>query len=219
MKVETWLRMANVPFETRELGGAPRSKTKKIPYIDRPDGSVLSDSSTIISTLSRERAVDLDAELSDQQQALGVLVQRTFEEHLYFTLLHDRWVDDAGWKLTGPAYFGHFPLAMRIAMLPLIRRGVIRQSWEQGVGRLPKELIHARGVRDLSALSTILAGNDYFLGPPSSVDAIAYAFLANVIEPPLPSPVAAYARGKENLVAYCARMKERYYAEILRKPT
>jgi glutathione S-transferase len=42
MKVETWLRMAGIPYEPRAIGGPPKSTTGKVPYIERPDGSFLS---------------------------------------------------------------------------------------------------------------------------------------------------------------------------------
>src|SRR5687768_4913060 len=91
MKVETWLRMAGLPYEAREIEGPPRSQSGKLPYIERPDGSLLWDSSVIIDTLTRERNVTLDAELSADQRAIGTLLQRTFEENLYFVAVYDRW--------------------------------------------------------------------------------------------------------------------------------
>src|SRR5688500_18271068 len=92
MKVETWLRMAGLPYETRAIAGPPKSKSGKVPYIERADGSLLWDSSVILETLERERDVTLDRHLSAHDRALGVLLQRTFEENLYFLVLYERWV-------------------------------------------------------------------------------------------------------------------------------
>jgi glutathione S-transferase len=103
MKVETWLRMAGIPYEPRAIGGPPKSTTGKVPYIERPDGSRLSDSTVIIDTLARERNVTLDDGLTAEERALSTAIQRTFEESLYFAVLYERWVDAAGWAITEPA--------------------------------------------------------------------------------------------------------------------
>ena len=64
-----------------------------------------------------------------------------------------------------------------------------------------------------SALSLLLGEQAYFLGDqPSSVDAAAYAFLANILDVPLDMPLRQAARSHANLVAYCARMRTRYFA-------
>ncbi|MGI9047293.1 MAG: glutathione S-transferase C-terminal domain-containing protein [Burkholderiales bacterium] len=46
---------------------------------------------------------------------------------------------------------------------------------------------------------------------PTSIDAVAYAFLANLIWVPLDTPLKRYALSRPNLEAYCQRMKARYY--------
>ena len=115
MKVETWLRMAGLPYQARPIEGSPQSLSGKVPYIDRPDGSVLWDSSVIIDTLSRERGVDLDRGLSPTDRAIGTLLQRTFEEDLYFVVLYERWVDDANWPRISRDYVPRFLALIRIA--------------------------------------------------------------------------------------------------------
>jgi hypothetical protein len=48
---------------------------------------------------------------------------------------------------------------------------------------------------------------------PSSLDATAYAFLANVLWVPIESPLKAHARQRPQLEAYCRRMKEKYFSK------
>jgi glutathione S-transferase len=211
MKLETWLRMAGLPYVAKSIEGPPKSASGKLPYIERPDGSFLWDSSEIIETLTRERNVTLDAGLSEGDHALGLLLQRTLEEDLYFIVLHDRWVDDAGWKLTEPAYFGGFPWLLRTLVLPSVRRKTIAAARGQGVARLPGDARHKKGVADIQAIARILGDKPYFLGRPSRYDAIAYAFLANVLQAPMPSAARDAVRGSANLVAYCQRMKDTYF--------
>jgi glutathione S-transferase len=82
------------------------------------------------------------------------------------------------------------------------------------MGRHSAEEVYQRGDEDLTALSTVLGEKPFFFGEaPSSLDAIAYAFVANVLHNVVQGPLAEKARKKQNLVAFCERMKARYFAE------
>jgi hypothetical protein len=48
---------------------------------------------------------------------------------------------------------------------------------------------------------------------PTSLDASAYAFLANLLWAPLETPLKAHAKKYRQLESYCERMKVRYYPE------
>src|SRR5688572_3624090 len=86
-KMETWLRLAQVPYEvveTRDPRVAPR---KKLPFIEDA-GIRIADSSLIVEHLSRTRGVDLDGSMSAPQRAIATLVKRTLEEHYAFVLAY-----------------------------------------------------------------------------------------------------------------------------------
>lgn len=211
LKLETWLRMAEIPYVARSLNGPPKSPSGKMPYVERPDGSLLSDSSLIIETLTRERGVKLDDGLSALERAQGIVLQRMFEEELYFHLVYDRWCEPAGWELTAPAYFGRLPWPIRGLAVPMIRRKVIAATRGQGIGRLPQEYRQSKGRADVGAIAELLGERPFFLGRPSTIDAVAYGFLANCLWAPVPSPISEAARERGNLVRFCERMKETYW--------
>lgn len=213
MKLETWLRMAGLPYEAKSLTGPPKSPSGKMPYVVRADGSYLWDSTLIIETLAREHGVDLDQGLSEDQRALSTLLQRTFEEELYFLTLHDRWADERGWAVTSEAYFGTLSWPLRTFVVPMIRRQVLAAGRGQGVLRLPEGQRERKARADIAAIATILGEQPYFLGRPSTIDATAHALLANILWSPIESPLADAAREHPNLVAYCDRMRETYYAD------
>jgi len=216
MKVETWLRMAKIPYVAKALLRPPKSRSKKIPYIERPDGTLLADSSVILETLGQERGVTLDDGLSEDDRALGVLLQRTFEEDLYFIALFERWAIGDNWEIVEPAYFAAVPWIIRRTVVPFVRRGVLASAYGQGVARLDDEQRHRKGEADLAAVSRILGDKLFFFERPSSYDAIAYAFLANIIHAPIASRTAEAAREHENLVRYCERMQAAYFPEFNR---
>jgi glutathione S-transferase len=210
MKVEVYLRMAALPYETVN-GNLLKAPKGKLPFIE--DGPLrVADSSLIIQHLQRVYGDPLDAALTPLQRAQGLALQRLFEEDLYWALLFTRWVEPAGWEKTRPAFFGSLPWPLSWLVPPLARRGLRGQLRGHGMGRHSREEIHALGCQDLGAVAELLADKPYMLGEqPSTLDATAYAFLANVLWAPVDSPLRAHAAARPNLLAYCQRMKARYF--------
>lgn len=213
MKLETWLRMAKIPYEARQLAGPPRSASGKVPYVERPDGSFLADSSVIIETLSREHGVDLDVGLTAGERAISLLLQRLFEEELYFFGVYDRWVPDDAWAQTRTAYFGGAPWPVRAFALPFIRRSVCAAARGQGVARLSPEARAKKVEADVAAIAQMLGDREHFHGRPSTIDAIAYAFLANTAWAPTEGAARDAVRAHDDLMAYLDRMRERWFPE------
>ncbi len=212
MKVETYLRMAGVDYTSRYGMYQLRAPKKKLPYIE-DGGHVVADSHHIIDYLKSTRGDPLDAALTVAQRAQGTAILRLLEDSMYWALLYARWIDDAGWPLTRRAFFGGLPAPLAWFVPSLARRSIAQQLHAQGTGRHQPEEIYASGSADISALSLLLGEQAYFLGDqPSSVDAAAYAFLANILDVPLDMPLRQAARSHANLVAYCARMRTRYFA-------
>jgi glutathione S-transferase len=212
MKVETYLRMANLPFEVK-LGDPRKAPKKKLPFI-KDDGAVISDSNVIIEHLKKRHGDKLDEALGPTERALGHVIRRMLEEGTYWSVVYSRWGDDAGFALVEqdmlrPA----LPPVLRSFLPGVIRGSVRKQLYAQGTGRHAPEEIYALGKADLRALSTLLGDKPYFLGDaPSSVDATAYAFLALPLWSPPGSQLTDEMKSLPNLVSYCERMKARYYA-------
>lgn len=62
----------------------------KVPYIDH-DGVLVADSSIIVVCLKTHLGDPLDASLSPQDRALGHVIKRTVEEHLWWLMGRERW--------------------------------------------------------------------------------------------------------------------------------
>ncbi len=214
MKLETYLRMAALPFEIprfklQQLQGAPKGK---MPYI--VDGSrTVSDSSLIIDYLKSTYGDPVDGWMNTEQRAMALAWQRLLEEHLYWAAIHTRWIEAQGWALTRPAFFAGLPAPLAWIVPPLARRGMAKALHSQGMGRHSREEIHALGCRDLTALADFLGDKPFLMGgQPCSLDAVAYGFLANLLWVPLESALKLHAQTYPQLERYCQRMKSRYYA-------
>lgn len=211
MKVETYLRMAGLPYDCPRGASLTKSPKGKMPYIEDGDRRV-ADSSFIIDYLQQTYGDKLDAHLSERERAMALSVQRMIEEHLYWAAVYSRWVDDAGFKVSSRIFFSHMPPGLRQLVPQLARRGMKQQMHGHGMGRHSRDEIYALGCRDIAALAALLGDQAYFMGAePSSLDATAYAFVANLIWIPIESPLREQAKQFANLEAYCQRMKARYY--------
>jgi glutathione S-transferase len=212
MKVETYLRMAGLPYECAHGADFRKAPKGKLPYVV-DDGKVVADSTFIVDYLKATYGDKLDARLSAAQRALGLVIQRTFEESLYWPVVYSRWIDDMGFAKVNEVVFGRMKFPLRQIIPILGRRSLRKQLHAQGTGRHSRDEIYAIGCRDVTALAELLGEQTFFLGDePSSVDATGYAFLANLLWVPIDLPIRAHAQTFANLEAYCQRMKARYFS-------
>ena len=75
-KLETWLRIAQIPYEVVDTPDPRKGPKGKLPFIEDA-GLRIADTSIIVDHLIRTRGIDPDAHLDAQQRAVALLVQRT----------------------------------------------------------------------------------------------------------------------------------------------
>lgn len=215
LKLETWLRMAEVPYRTA-LGDPRRAPKGKLPYVDDDDGRRLADSGFIVAHLAERLGDPLDGPLRPRERACAAAFRGMLEEQLYWVLVHLRWRSPEGWRAYRPVFGALLaragvPAPLRAVALPAIRRRALRQLHQQGTGRHADAEVNAIGVRCVSAVADFLGDSPFLMGErPSSVDASAYAFTASLVRFPAASAARDHARRRANLVAYLARMEERF---------
>jgi glutathione S-transferase len=212
IKLETYLRMVGLPYEVR-LADVARSPKGKVPYV-AIDGRLLGDSQRIIEHLQRVHGDPLDARLTPQARALGHMIRRTLEEGTYWVTVFVRWGDPAGWTAYRPVFEAMLLRQAKSDPLESLRQTVVAAGRAQGTLRHGPEEIHEMGKADIDALAVLLGDQPFVLGDEAtSVDATVYATLISLLAFPIDSPVKRHAAEKPNLVAYCERMKRRYYAD------
>src|SRR5499433_3905894 len=86
-KLETWLRIAQIPYEVVDTPDPRKGPKGKLPFVEDA-GVQIADTSLIVDYLAKTRGVDLDRHLALSQRAIGLLVQRTLEEHYAFVILY-----------------------------------------------------------------------------------------------------------------------------------
>lgn len=210
LKLETWLRLAGLPFEVVPVRNPKKGPKGKLPFIEDEDGTVLGDSTLIIEHLERTRGVDPEAGLDPIQRAEALALQRLFEDHFYFILVYSRWLDPDGWRAVRPAFFRFLPPGVRQTLPWLIRAKVRRDLVAQGIARHRKDDLYAMGRADLEAVSILLDdGPFFFRDRPTTIDAVAYGFLANLLLVPVETGLKRIGLEYANLLAFCQAIERR----------
>lgn len=223
VKLETWLRMSGIAYETRT--GTRREMPKaKLPSV-RVEGRLIADSSFIIAYLQQHdpRALD-DTRLSPVQQAQAEAIKSMAESQLYCAGFYFRWCVDANFVRYRPLLLDYakrsvagwqrplLPVVGQVA-ISLIRRQKVRQAWAQGMARHSADEVVTIGRSALQALATLLGQQPYLFGDhPSTVDVSVYAQLHALVKHPFPGLLQDFALGRPELMAYHDRIAQRYWA-------
>lgn len=209
-KAETLLKLAGVPYRTA-LGNLRKAPKGKLPYID-DDGAVIADSTLIRWHIEKKYGIELDHGLSDQQRAVGWAFEKMVEEHLYWALVHARWIDDANFDRGPRQFFAAVPAPVRALVIAVVRRSVRRDLHAQGLSRHSPEDLLRLGTRSIDALADYLDGKPFFMGPlPTAVDATVFSFVCSALCPQFVTPLRTAAERHDNLKRYVGRVAARYY--------
>ena len=211
MKVETYLKMAKLPYEIVSITDPRVAPKGKLPFIE-DNGKIISDSAFILEYLKTTYGDSVDGQLSKQEQSESLILQKMMEEHLVWVLIYNRWMDPEGWRVVKNNYFKAIPKLLKGIIIPQIRKKMLKSLNLQGMGRHSRDEIYRIGAKAIDALSARLDTQDFFFGKiPSSVDAVAHAILSNILKTPINTPLQRHARSNVRLNAYCQRMDALYY--------
>jgi glutathione S-transferase len=217
-KLETWLRIAQVPYEVVDTPDPRKGPKGKLPFIE--DGGVrIADTSIIVDHLKKTRGVDPDAGLDSSQRAIALLVQRTLEEHYAFVLAYTHLVRPAGWRHTR-ARFDGLPAIVRPLVVRMVQGKIKKLLWAQGILRHSDEEIVEAALRDWRAVLAVMSDGPFFFGEnPTGIDAIIFGTLATSVLTPIESPVREFLRSQPACVAYAERMRARFFPELAGTPS
>jgi glutathione S-transferase len=213
VKLETYLRMAEIPYEI--AGGDPRDAPKgKVPWID-DDGHVLGDSTFIIEYLKDKHGDPLDGRLTSREQAEGHAIKKLVEDSLYFVSSYSKWVEDDGFEIYSAELFAGMPEEQLKYVPDMVRKRVVEKLKAQGVARHSREEVYALGIQDVVAFGFLLGDGPFLFGKhPTSFDASAFGVIGNLKDGPFDSPVRDEIRGTKNIADYIDRIRQRYFADL-----
>lgn len=206
-------KLAKLPYQTSTKGFF-RAPKGKLPYIN-DDGTFVADSTFIRWHLEKKYQLDFDRGLSVTERATAWAFEKLVEDHLYWALVYQRWIDDANFHAGMAEFFRAAPAPVRPLAKSIMRNKFRRDLKGQGLGRHTPSEIAALGARSLESIASFLADKPYFMGPqPAGADAAVFPFVLGVLCARFQTPLRVAAESRPNLVAYTQRMLREYFPEF-----
>ncbi|WP_375514035.1 glutathione S-transferase family protein [uncultured Nostoc sp.] len=219
MELETWLRMAKLPYNTVLITAdnfelAPKGK---VPFIDY-QGKLVGDAALIIEMLKQKEAINLDAGLTPVERSISLAFRRTIKENTFWGIPYIRYNIEKNWQhfraVLAQALFPETPIESSEPFAEEFRKTVLSQMHGHGIGRHSSEQIIQIICADFQALSDFLADKLFFIGEqPTTLDATVYGYIGNFIKPPYSSPIVDYALQRANLCDHYERMTQQFFSE------
>lgn len=216
VKLETYLKMAEIPYEIQFSFENKKFPRHKLPVIT-DENKTITDTSFIIDYLREKFEANVDANLTDEQAAMAEFIQRTSEDHIIPLLMMWRWCDEDTWPTWRDQIFALMPAFVRAVVPPLVHKNMKKRMWAHGVARYPKEERLIKLDHSLKALSYVLGKQDFVFGDaPCTTDAIIFSVVGNIYFDPSLEEAAEVLDNYPNLIEHTKRMLEKYYPEYLR---
>lgn len=221
LKVETWLRLAEIKYENVDHKMKYKSKKGQLPFVE-VNGEEIADSAIIIKELGKKYNKDLDQDLTTEQRNVAHATISMIENHF-------AWVVKS-WRTKNPAeMLGAYKLDLQQItdtkwpkpvlefIFKLKFRRAAKKVRAHGIGVHKPEEIEEFGQHDLKVLSDLLGDKQFFFGDsPTTLDVVAFSNLAQVIYMDKEVPYSLrdwMSENCNNLVEFCQRVKERAFKD------
>jgi glutathione S-transferase len=212
IKAMLLLKFAGLEY-SEDRGGYRKAPKGKLPYIN-DDGIIVADSTFIRFHIEKKYGFDFDAGLTPEQRAAAWAIEKMCEDHLYFSVLASRWLDDVNFA-RGPAeFFKILPLPLRLIVPGMVRRKVKETLKLQGFGRHTPAEQNQLAIADVDAIANFLGEKPFLMGErPGGAEAAVFAFVAQLLVPLFTTPARGAAEKHQNLISYRNRMLRHYFPE------
>jgi hypothetical protein len=216
IRVETYLRLVNLPYVKVASRGGSENTRSKIPFCNI-QGQMIDDSQRIVDTI-REHSMHEDG-LTSQQEALAHVIRQMIWNSLYWVLVHNIFFTHPGRAYFTAMIRNKFPPVISHMITAMVLTKMTANSIGSGFGLLPSSQIAKIGVQNVTALDTLLGTNQYMLGTkhPTSLDVDCYAILVMFFyqTPQLKQPWVADIKNQlPRLVEYVDRLRALWFPEL-----
>uniref|UniRef100_T1JRY4 GST N-terminal domain-containing protein n=1 Tax=Tetranychus urticae TaxID=32264 RepID=T1JRY4_TETUR len=218
LKLETFLRMANIPYENVDHKMRYKSSKGDMPFVEL-NGREIAETDVIVEELSKEFKVDLNSDLTADQKVIAHALESMLENHTAWIIKH--------WRFKHPQEFlkvsgtdikktinSKLPQSVLNFMFKIGFKSNIKDLIGHGIGRHDADQVYATGRKDLEMLSNALGEKEFFFGDkPRLLDAEAFSILAQFIFVPFENYDEFIKNDTPNLFKFVERMKERYWKD------
>jgi glutathione S-transferase len=212
IKAEMLFKLAKIPFSRGKMNFSKAPKGK-IPYIG-DDGVLIGDSHFIARHLEARHGADFSGGYDSYSRAVGWSASRMMEEHLYFLMVCERWLDDDNFHNGPRLFFNAAPAPLRPFIRTLIRRKVRSKVHEQGLSRHSPAERGELAAADAQAIADIMGNNPYLLGERiSEADACVFPFLWSTACKTFNGPVGDAVRANKPCMDYVGRLSRQFFPD------
>lgn len=212
VKLETYFKMANIPYENVLTLDTKSNPKKLMPYIE-VDGKIFGDSTLIIDKMVADNGDKVDFWLSTEQKAVSRSFVTLLENHLAAILAYFRWVYPQGWLQFREVLFAKAPKFIKVLVGRSVAKKVEKRIYASGLRFSVEELLHL-AKKDLQALSDYLGNKQFFFGDkPSALDGLLFAVIGGTVLLPIEMPLKDLTNQFSNLVEHAKRMQQMFYSK------
>ncbi len=215
LKLETYFKIAKVPYENKLTVSTAKSKKKKMPMI-LDDGQLIEDSTFIIEHLKNKHGIDLDQHLTIEQKAISESFQWLCEKNLLDIVVWFRWTDEKNWPKFREILFHGAPWLIKATVANSMAKSIKKTLYKSGIGRFTDEEKLQILNKNLSAISNYLGHKKYFFGDQvSTIDTIIYSHLVQVEPRGVVAQFEGLLEKYPNLKKYVQNFTKTYWPEYL----
>lgn len=214
LKLETYLKVARVPYENQLTISMSKSKKKKMPMI-LDQGELVEDSTLIIEHLKQKHGIDLDQHLTSEQKAIAKAFQWLCEKSIADIIVYFRWVDINNWPKYREVIFRNAPWIIKVTVANTIARNIKNTLYKHGMGRFTDAEKLKILDDNLLAISNYLGTKKYFFGDQvSTIDTILYSHLVQVAPRSIVPQFEGMIKKYPNLEKYLHHFLKAYWPEL-----
>ena len=207
VKAEYLLNMSGQSWQREDTNDPRNAPRGKLPVLRTPEGLV--HDSDYIKTYLENKGADFDGHLSPKDLVTAHALRRMVEEHMYFTLVLDRWERDTVWPTIRETYFFEIPKILRSLIAGGLRKGLLKGMNVQGLGRLTWDERMERVEKDLDCIRAQLGDKPFLFGDkPTSFDASTASMLGAARSTPVETTLSKRVSQDALLCAYVDRAAE-----------
>jgi glutathione S-transferase len=214
LKLETYLKIAGIPYENKLTVSTAKSTKKKMPMI-LDNGKLIEDSTFIIDYLKSNHGVDLDSHLNSEQKATAKAFQWLCEKSIVDIVMHFRWTDKNNWPKFRDILFHGAPWFIKATVANSMAKNVTKTLYKHGTGRFtdPEKLTLLN--ENLTAISNYLGQKKFFFGDQvSTIDSILFATLIQIEPREIVPQFEGLLKKYPNLITYLETLKKQYWPEF-----
>ncbi|KAH9597192.1 Thioredoxin-like fold [Trypanosoma melophagium] len=215
-KLETFLRLAKVPYEAHVITSTAVSPNEYLPCIVHNNRRMV-ESNAIINYITAQFHVQLDKSLTEEQRAIGTAVASMLEYGDQFA--YYRTVTGDGSRVLIP-YFAHAWHVPRLFARLIFRRMRLHLSHSLQIAGMStsREEYEFEYLQDIKAIEHIIGEKAFLLGSqPSSFDCAVYAAFLPIVsmnEVEKVSKPFAYVKHSRILTGYVNRMTQAAFPDL-----